>query len=161
MEQEKEEFQLRLDLKSNEPEVSDYLDSLHKYLLEWDASSIKQMLVTLDETALMITEDLRMINRGEAYTPAHTVRTPDGKEFIFPEVSKLKVLNDDKKSATYERVMALVGKVDDFKKVCDMAEAIRPTIKKEEVVKEELKIDTTSNVFEQLQEKHYKKNKTK
>lgn len=152
MAEEKEVFQLRLELKSGNTEVDDYLEQLHTYLINWEASSIKQMLLALDETALEITKDLRMINAGEAFSPAYVINSPDGGSITFPEVCKLKVLNDNKESKVYDRVMTLVGKVKDFKTVCDMADAIRPEIKKEdELKKKAIRLDPSGNPFEQLQ----------
>ncbi len=148
--EEKEEFQLRLDLKSEDPEITEYLADLHNYLLNWEASSIKNMLLSLDETASEIAKDLQMINRGEAFTPAYVVNTPDGGSIAFPEVCKLKVLNDSKDSKVYDRVLALVGKVKDFRSVCELAESMRPEIRKEQTKKKTLKIDPTKNIMEQI-----------
>lgn len=150
MAEEKEEFQLRLDLKSGNSEVDNYLQTLHDYLINWEASSIKRMLLTLDETALEITKDLQLINSGNAYTKPYSITSPDGNTVSFPEICKLKVLNDEKDSKIYDRVMTLVSKVKDFKSVCEMAENIRPTISKEEVKKKTLKIDSSQNIMEQI-----------
>lgn len=155
-------FELRLDWKSlDRKEQVEYIDSLHDYIVNWEASSIKQMILALDDTALKITEDLRMINAGTAYTVPFTKVDTDGTKIEFPSMCNLKVLNDDKDSKTYDRVMALVTKMKDFKAVCEMAEDIRPQIKHEKNEKEVPVIDIGENAFESIQEKHYNQRKGK
>lgn len=150
MDQEKEQFKLRVGLKSGNEEVDEYLKELHDYLLNWEATSIKDMILTLDKTAKIIAEDLRMLNSGQAFTPAYTVERGDTKVH-FEEECKLKILNDSKDSKVYDRVMTLVGKVKDFKIVCDMAENIRPEIVDEKkAIKPKLKIEANESAYESI-----------
>jgi hypothetical protein len=127
-----EKFELRLDLVSESEEINLYLYELHNYLVNFETSSIKQLLISLDELSVKLTDDINHVTNGE--------------------LEKLTILSNDAQDKTFDRVMKLVEKIDSFKKVSDMAEALRPDIaKKGETKKSQIKIDPTSNPFEQLQ----------
>lgn len=139
----KEKFKLRLDLKTGNEEVDLYIYELHNYLANFETSSIKQMLIALDNIAFKMVDDLDSISEGDT--------------------DNLTILSDSKDSKVFDRLMTLVTKIKDFKEVCAMAETLRPEIaeRKEEVKKSRLIIDTTTNPFEQIQRELLEKNKAK
>ena len=138
-----EKFKLRLDLKSGNEEIDLYIYELHNYLVSFETSSIKQMLVALDEMCIKITDDIVSITNGN--------------------LSQLTVLSQDGQDKTFDRVMKIVEKIDSFKKVSEMAEQLRPEVaeRKEEVKKSRLVIDTTANPFEQIQKEILEKGRKK
>lgn len=137
----KEKFKLRLDLKTGVEEVDLYIYELHNYLANFETSSIKQMLIALDNIAFKMVDDLDSISEGDT--------------------DNLTILSDSKDSKVFDRLMTLVTKIKDFKEVCAMAETLRPEIaeRKEEVKKSRLVIDTTANPFEQIQKEILEKSK--
>lgn len=130
---EKEKFKLRLDIKSGNEEVDLYIYELHNYLCEFEVSSVKQMLISLDGIAQKITDDLDKIVNGD--------------------FQNLIILSDDKESKIFDKIQKIVEKIDSWKKVSDLAESLRPEIAKPETknAKPQIKIDTTGNAFEQIQ----------
>ena len=129
---EKEKFKLRLDIGvMSHQEIKDYCGVLNEYLINFETSSVKQMLISLDNVAQKITDDLD--------------RIVDGK------IDSLDILAEDSK--IFDKVQKLVEKIDSWKKVSEMAESLRPEVDsvKKENAKPQIKIDTTGNAFEQIQ----------
>lgn len=138
-----EKFELRLDLVSESEEVNLYLYTLHNYLVNFETSSVKQLLISLDELCVKLTDDVNHLTNGE--------------------LDKLTILSNSGEDKTFDRVMKIIEKIDSFKKVSEMAEALRPDIasKKEEVKKSKIQIDTSSNPFEQIQQMQLENKKNK
>lgn len=139
---EEKEFKIKPQLKSGVEEVDLYIFELHEYIKSFETSSIKKMLVAIDNVAQKIVDDLVLIAEGDT--------------------DSLSILSDDKESKVFDKISKIVEKVESWKKVSDMSEAMRPEV--EEIKSQEdakVNIDIHSNIFEQLQEQHYKKNKSK
>ena len=138
-----EKFELRLDLVSESEEVNLYLYTLHNYLVNFETSSVKQLLISLDELCVKLTDDVNHLTNGE--------------------LDKLTILSNSGEDKTFDRVMKIIEKIDSFKKVSEMAEALIPDIasKKEEVKKSKIQIDTSSNPFEQIQQMQLENKKNK
>lgn len=127
----KEKFKLRLDLKTGNEEIDLYLYNLHNYVVSFETSSIKQMLVSLDGIAQKMIDDLDKIAQGD-----------------FEE---LVILSDDKDSKVFEKVQRIVEKIDSWKKVCETAESLRPEIEdRKKEVKNSLTIGTNGSVYEEV-----------
>lgn len=158
------EFKVKPHLKSGVVEVDEYLEQIHEYLLKSSGSSIKQLIVSLDNIAMKMVYDLNLIIKGDIKEPDTVVsyldeKTQKTKTKTIEGASKLTILTDDSK--IYEKTMGLINKIEDFKKLNQIAEAMRPEVEELKNQAENQKIDIHSNVFEQLQEQHYKRNKTK
>src|SRR5690606_13196085 len=126
--------------KLNKEELSLYIYELHNYLMEFQTSSIHQMIISLDNIAQKICDDLDIIADGRT----------DG----------LVILSDEKDSKIYDRLMTLISRVKDWKEVSKLAEAIRPEVAKlEKQAQEKIKVNPDSNIFEQLQEQALKRKK--
>lgn len=133
--QEKEIFELRLDLVSESEEINLYLYKLHSYLLNFETSSVKQLLISLDELCVKLTDDINHITNGD--------------------LENLTILSSNNQDKTFDRVMKIVEKIDSFKKVSDMAEAMRPPIADEKNVtkKPKLALDKSKNPMEDIVKK--------
>lgn len=156
---EKEKFELRTDWQTMpKDELIVYVTGLHEYITEFDASSIKRMIVSMDNIAYKIAEDIDLIAEGN---DGEDVYNEDLEMNVWQ--SRLKILNDSKDSKTFDRLMVLAGKIESFKKVSDMAEAIRPTIvnKAEEAKKEKVSVIEAGTGFEAISEQILNKNKKK
>jgi len=160
------EFKIKPELKSGIVEVDEYLEQIHEYLLKSSSSSIKQLIVSLDKVAMKMVHDLNLIIKGDIKEPDIVTsyldeKTQKTKTKTIEGASKLTILGDDSK--IYEKTMGLINKIEDFRKLNQVAEAMRPEVEEMKSQLEDTKInlDVHSNVFEQLQEQHYKKNKTK
>lgn len=158
----KEKFKLKLEFTSGDLITDQYIQSLHEHILSFDTSNIKKVILALDNVMGDISDDLNLISSGDTWIPDVITYDNEGKEASkICGYSKLKVLSDESSSKTFDRVMVLMTKVDNFKSVSELADSLKPEIEETQKEAEELKIDRTSNVFEQLQEQHYKKNKSK
>jgi hypothetical protein len=130
----KDKFKLRLDIKTGKEDIDLYIWELHNYLIKFETSSVKQMLISLDTVAQKITDDLDCIANGD--------------------LGGLQILSDDKDSKIFDKVQKIVEKIDNWKRVSEMAEGLRPEVeeRKSELKdkKPQIKIDTSANVVEQL-----------
>lgn len=134
-----DKFKLRLDIKTGDEEIDLYIYELHNYIVSFETSSVKQLLVSLDHLAVKLTDDIDAITNGE------------------PE--KLTILSPDGNDKSFDRLMKLIDKIDSFRKISDMAESLRPELaeRKEEVknAKPKIKIDISQgNTFEIIQKLH-------
>lgn len=106
-----EAFEIRLDWdKMSKKELDDYLFDLHSFLMDFSTSSINDMILALDDAARILTEDLHVIMSGEGQS---------------------KILNSDKDSKAYERLISLLSSVDKWKAVSTYAKELRPKVAKE------------------------------
>ena len=143
MEQNTEEvnkkFVLRLDWeKFKVEELKEYIDELHKYILEFQTSSIHDILLELDNVARVIAKDLGLIANGEGHNAKFLTESKDDKQ--------------------YERVMAMVDKASKWQEISNMAKSLRPdfvpaegnALKEGEYLKSKVKITKGKNAFEQV-----------
>jgi len=161
---EEKEFKIKPHIKSGIAEVDDYIEEIHKYLLKSNGSSIKQLIVSLDDIAMKMVQDLNLIIKGDIKEPDTVItytdeKTQKTKTKTVEGASKLTILTDDSK--IYEKTMGLINKIEEFRKLNQVAESMRPEVEEIKAQIAEIKIDRTANVYEQLQEQHYKKNKAK
>lgn len=129
-------FKLRLDLRTGDPDLDLYLYNLHSYLIAFETSSVKQLIISLDRLSQKLCDDVDMLTDGNI--EGLTILSPDAQDKIF------------------ERVMKLIEKIDSFKKVSETAESLRPEIQEriDEVSKskpKQIKIELGDNPFETLQ----------
>ena len=163
MEQERE-FKIKPHIKSGIAEVDEYIEEIHRYLLKTNGSSIKQLIVSLDDIAMKMVQDLNLIIKGDIKEPDTIIsyvdeKTGKPKTKTVEGASKLTILTDDSK--IYEKTMGLINKIEEFRKLNQVAESMRPEVEEIKAQIAEIKIDRNANVYEQIQEQHYKKNKAK
>ena len=138
-----EKFKLKLDISTGDAEIDLYIYELHNYLANFETSSIKQMLIALDNIAFKMVDDLDKVAEGDT--------------------DNLTILSDSKDSKVFDRLMTLISKIKDFKEVCNMAEALRPETAelKEKVKKSKIQLDITGNPFEQIQKMRLEEQRAK
>ena len=143
MEKEEGKFKLRLDIKTGDEDIDLYLYNLHSYIIQFETSSVKQLIISLDRLSQKLCDDVDNLTEGS--------------------IEKLTILSPDAQDKTFERIMKLVEKIDYFKKVSEVADSLRPETaeRKEEAAKSkhnriQLDLNGSGNIFEALQ-----KNKTK
>lgn len=140
-----EEFIIRKHVRSKDDKgVNDYIESLESYILEQNASNTNELLMELDNLNGVIAEDIRLISTGDIYDEVEEII--DGEVEIFKK-SKLKVMNDDKDSKIFDRVLALYGRVKDIKAVSEVVISMLPKI---EDISEEDKVEIKTNPFEDV-----------
>src|SRR5690606_11839360 len=94
-------------------------------------SSVKMLLMALDEACMEMAKDIAKSTRGET--------------------EGLNILSNDKDDKVFDRVLTVISKVDSIKKISDLAQELRPDIEDfNELVKDLPKLDS-SNPFEQAQ----------
>lgn len=164
MAEEEKKFKVRHDLKSSDPEINEYIQAANQKLVEDEASSIKQLVVALNGVAMSIVSDLNRIAKGDMGSHEVLVKNEeyDPEEDNEEEEYKLEtqgepliILNDDKNSKVFDRVMALVGKVKDFKELSVLADSLRPEIEeaKKKAENQKIQLNEGENAFEQMQQR--------
>ena len=146
-------FKLNLKVKSGITEVDEYIDKLHEHILSFNASSIKKIILALDNIAEDIADDLNLISTGDTWVPDVIMYNSEGKEEKkICGYSKLKVLSDESSSKVFDRVMVLIKNVNDFKAVAKLAEELVPEIEDiKESKSKAIQIDLKGgNVFESI-----------
>lgn len=124
-----DKFKINTTIKSSEPNIQEYINSIHAHLLSFQVNNVIQMVVSLDNVSKSIIEDLDKITRGE--------------------VEGLKILTDDSK--TFEKVQKIVEKIDSWKKLIEIAEEFKPEIIEVKEGKPKVNIDLNGgNVFESI-----------
>lgn len=103
-----EKFKLRLDLKTGNEEVDLYLYDLHSYVMSFETSSIKQLIISLDNLAQKICDDIDII-------------AGDSEQ-------SLSILSTNKDDKIFDRVLMLISKIKDFRTISEMAESLRPEV---------------------------------
>lgn len=153
-----EKFKLRLDLKTGDPNIDNYIYELHNYLITFETSSIKSLIVALDRLAHELCDDIDNIVEGVNSEDEVSIGE-DGVE--LKKVPAKKILTDSVYDKTFDRIMALIKNIKDFKAISEMAESLRPEIaeRKEQVKKSKpvIEIDVSGNAFEQLQKEKLSK----
>lgn len=162
-------FKIKQGIRTGNPEVDEYIDSLHQHLLSFDTSNIKKLILSLDKIAGVLSEDIEMVISGEDWIPEPTeILDEEGYPTVSLDTgrSRLRILSDSKDSKVFERVMTLVQRVKDLDAVAKTAKALLPEVeewteRQEKEVKEVVKIASGGNSFEQAQEHHFKKRQGK
>lgn len=147
-----EKFKLRLDIKTGDEDIDLYLWSLHEYLVSFETSSIKQLIISLDRLSQKLCDDIDMISDGTAFT---RTENEEGETVVD---NNLTILSSSSYDKTFDRILALIGKIESFKKISELAESLRPDVaeRKEEIkeLKPKIKgIEMGKNPFEALQER--------
>lgn len=151
-----EDFTIRKHIRSKDKGVNDYIESLENYILEKNASKTNELLMELDNLNGVIAEDINLISQGDIYDEVEEMK--DG-EIIISKVSKLKVMNDDKDSKIFDRVLALYGKVKDIKSVQEVVNSMLPEVEENENIGDVVEIKT--NPFEDVLRRTKAKNSKK
>lgn len=151
-----EEFKIRKSIRCNDEGVNDYITALENFIINLKAENTNRLIFKLDELNGVIADDVQKIIDGDAFDDVEIFNSKT-EEMEIIQRSTLKILSDSKDSKTYDRVLALYGKLKDLKETSNVVKAMIPEV--EENQKEEIEIDKNSNIFEQLQEKHYQKKK--
>ncbi len=151
-----EDFTIRKHIRSKDKGVNDYIESLENYILEKNASKTNELLMELDNLNGVIAEDINLISQGDIYDEVEEMK--DG-EIIISKVSKLKVMNDDKDSKIFDRVLALYGKVKDIKSVQEVVNSMLPEVEENENTGDvvEIKTNPFEDVLRRTKEKNSKK----
>lgn len=151
-----EDFKIRKSIRCSDDGVNDYIEALEGFIVSLKAENTNRLIFKLDELNGVIADDVQMIIDGETFFEKEITI---GEETETVNISKLKVLNDDGKSKIFDRILSLYGKLKDLRETANIVKGMIPEI--EEVKQDTFKIDPSVNVFEQIQEKHYQKRKTK
>lgn len=166
MNEEVKNFVIKNGIKTGDPEVDKYIQDLHEYILNFEASNIKKLILATDRLAGVIAEDIDKIIEGEDETEDEVfVEYDEEGEPVYEKVTKsnLKVLSDSKDSKVYDRILNLISKIESFEKVSKAAKTLIPIVEEfaektedQELVKE-LKLTGSDNNFEEMQTKHLSK----
>jgi len=166
MNEEVKNFVIKDGIKTGDPAVDQYIQDLHEYILSFEASNIKKLILATDRLAGVIAEDIDKIIQGEDETEDEMFTGYDeDDEPVYEKVTKsnLKVLSDSKDSKVYDRILNLISKIESFEKVSKAAKSLIPVVEEftektqdEELVKE-LKLTGSENNFEEMQTKHLSK----
>lgn len=160
------DFKIIKGLVSGNPEIDEYIERLHAYLLGFETSNIKKLILSLDRMAGVIAEDVEKIIDGEDQTCDEVCvgHDEDSGEPLYEKIysSTLKVLNDQKDSKIYDRVMNLFTKIESLNAVSKTAKSLIPEVVEikqidaEEEFKKDVKLSGKGNSFEEMQSKHHK-----
>lgn len=165
---EEKKIVLRRGLKTGDEEVDQYIEDLHNYLLSFETSNIKKLILSLDRMAGVLAEDVDMIIEGDDWESHPTeIESEDGDHVVTIDTgrSRLRILTDSKDSKSFERVMSLMQRIKDIHEVAKIAKSYVPTAEdyqepganaEQDLIKE-VKLKGTGNVFEEMQEKHFSK----
>lgn len=147
------DFKIRKHIRSKDDGVNDYIEALEKYITSLKASNTNTLIFKLDELNGTISEDVQKIIDGESIEYVEVeYKDKDTGELCTKEVSRstLKVLNDDRDSKVFDRVMTLYGKLKDLKSVSDYVSSLIPDIIEEEELVKKVIIERGTNPMEQI-----------
>lgn len=134
--------------------LNDYIESLENYFKELNASNTNQLIFKLDELNGSISEDVQKIIDGEAieWVDIETRDRDTGEiKTVSSPRSTLKILNDDRDSKVFDRVMTLYGKLKDLKAVSDYVSSLVPEIEDEDMSGiANVKFEKNKNPFESI-----------
>lgn len=166
MSEEVKKFTIKKGIKTGNDQIDQYIEELHEYILNFETSNIKKLILSLDKLAGVIAEDIDMIINGTDWEedPLNMASDEDEEDvFINTGRSRLKVLSDSKDSKVYDRIMSLLQRVKDFELVSKAAKGLLPDVEEyvektdqEELIKD-IKLKGKGNSFEEMQDKHFKK----
>lgn len=117
-----EEFKIRKSIRCSDDGVNDYITALENFITNLKAENTNRLIFKLDELNGVIADDVQRIIDGTAYD---TIAMGDEEDI---QRSNLKVLNDDAKSKTFDRILALYGKLKDLKETANLVKAMIPEI---------------------------------
>lgn len=138
-------------IRSGNIEVDEYISKMEEYILSFDTSHIKKLIVASDIVASQLAGDMVMIA-----TNTHREKVSDDDSGVAVYKSKLNILSDDKDDKLLERLLNIVGKIPTFKQISDMVLAMKPK-EKAEAEESVVKLDPTKNAYEQMMELKEKK----
>lgn len=166
MSEEVKNFVIKSGIKTGDLMVDQYIEDLHDYILSFEASNIKKLILATDRLAGVIAEDIDKIIQGEDETEDEVLMGyNEDDEPIYEKMSKnnLKILSDSKDSKVYDRILNLISKIESFEKVSKAAKTLIPVVEEfypksedEELIKD-LKLTGSENNFEEMQTKHLSK----
>lgn len=142
-----EDFKIRKHLRTKDDSINEYIESLENFILNLKAENTNRLIFKLDELNGIIADDVQLIIDGEAFEEKEIYS--EKTDSYFPvTVSKLKILSDSKDSKTFDRTMALYGKLRDLELVSKIVKDMLPEVEEKEKTK--VKLDKSKNIFEQL-----------
>lgn len=166
MNEEVKKFVIKKGIKTGDAEIDAYIESLHEYLINFETSNIKKLILSIDRLAGAIADDIDKIVDGESeYEKEVLLEYDEDGEPVYEtkHLSNLKVLSDYKDSKVYDRVIALLGRVPSFQLVAQTARGLIPEVEEytekteEAQMVENIKLSGSGNSFEEMQDKHYNK----
>jgi hypothetical protein len=142
-----EDFKIRKHLRTQDDSINEYIESLENFILNLKAENTNRLIFKLDELNGIIADDVQLIIDGEAFEEKEIYS--EKTDSYFPvTVSRLKILSDSKDSKTFDRTMALYGKLRDLELVSKIVKDMLPEVEEKEKTK--VKVDKSKNIFEQL-----------
>lgn len=166
MNEEVKNFVIKDGITTGDPAIDSYIQDLHNYILSFEASNIKKLILATDRLAGVIAEDIDKIIQGEDEIEDEVLMGYDDEDEPIYEKetrSTLKILSDSKDSKVYDRILNLISKIESFEKVSKAAKSLIPAVEEfvekseeEELVKD-LKLTGSDNNFEEMQTKHLNK----
>lgn len=112
-------MEINRSVRCGDNKVDDYITLLEDYLLSFDTSNIKKLIVAADLISGQIANDLQLIALGK-------------------KDMKLNILSAQSDDKTFDRCLKIIEKINAFKSVSDIAIEMKPTVKGD---KEAEKID--------------------
>lgn len=135
-------------IRSGNYEVDEYISKMEEYILSFDTSHIKRLIVASDIVASQLAGDMVMLATNTHRTMG---RDEDSGMAVFK--SNLTILSEDKDDKLLERLLNIVGKIPTFKQISDMVVAMKPQEKAAaEAENAMIKLDPNKNVYEQMLE---------
>lgn len=99
-------------IRSNQPEIDNYIEQLENHILDFDVSSIKRLIVACNEVAGIIADDIILLKEN----------TSDD------EIDNKLQMMGSKKNKIYQRYREIVGDLKHFKTLHDMNEDLKPKV---------------------------------
>lgn len=91
-------------IRSKEPKVNKYIESLENELISRDISGIEQFIISANSLSLKLSEEMQFLANGEE--------------------DKCMILSNDKDDKLIDRILSLITKVDSFAKVSELAKGL-------------------------------------
>lgn len=155
-----EDFKIRKHIRCGDEGVNDYIEGLENFILNLKASNTNRLIFKLDELNGVFADDLQMIIDGDDFSEIEVPILGEEDGFDTVKMSKLKVLTGDKDNRVFERIISLYGKLKDLKETANIVKGMIPEVEEPKIeAKKSIAIDASKPIVEQLQERHWKKNK--
>lgn len=103
-------MQINKKIRSNQKEVDEYIGALEDYIVNFDASNIKRLIVACDEVAGVIADDIMLLK-------------DNGDD---EEIDNRFQMMGSKKNKIYQRYREIVGDLKNFKNLFDMVNDLKP-----------------------------------
>ena len=105
-------------IRSSDKNVNDYIEWLESVLTSFEAKGVKKLIVSLDMIVERFAEDALLVA---------TNKHKDADGNLIP----MAIIDDDKNSKLFDRLMVLIKQIDDFKNLSDAADKFKLEIKEE------------------------------